>query len=296
MEVGFIGLGHMGAAIARNLVKAGHRVGVHNRTRAKSETLARDGAQDGAWIAETPAEAARGGIVMTMLADDHALAEMVEGPDGALAGLQAGGVLVNLSTVSLATTRRLSGLARDAGKFYVAAPVFGRPDAAEAGKLFVLAAGPADAIAKVEPLLTAIGQKLSRFGEDPVHAAAVKIAGNFMLQSAIETLAEAIALLRAHGVDPAAFLELMTGSLFPGRVYEGYGAAIVRQRFEPAGFAIPLALKDTRLAIAAAEEVSAPLPIADLVRDRFLIALSRGWSHLDQAALGRLAAENAGLG
>jgi 3-hydroxyisobutyrate dehydrogenase-like beta-hydroxyacid dehydrogenase len=192
-------------------------------------------------------------------------------------------------------TRRLADAFTEQGNSFVAAPVFGRPDAAAAAKLFIAVAGPAQAVAKIEPLLAAIGQKTMNFGEDPAHAAAVKISGNFMLQTAIEGLAEALALVRKHGIDPAQYLEFMTGSIFTAPLYKGYGSAIVEGRYEPPGFALPLAVKDTRLAIAAAEEVGVPLPLADLIRDRFLIALSRGWDNLDMAALGKLAAENAGL-
>jgi 3-hydroxyisobutyrate dehydrogenase-like beta-hydroxyacid dehydrogenase len=291
MEVGFIGLGQMGMAMARNLLKGGHAVTAYNRSRDKAEALAKDGAT----IADTPAQAARTGIVITMLANDHAVTETIEGPDGALAGLPDGGVLINMSTVSLHLTRRLAAAHAAAGKFYVAAPVFGRPDAAADGKLFIAVAGPKAALDKARPVLVAIGKEPVSFGDDPAYAAAVKIGGNFMLQAAIEAMAEALALVRKHGVDPAAYLDFMTSTIFTAPLYKGYGGAMVAEKFEPAGFAIPLALKDTRLAIAAAEEVSAPLPLADLIRDRFLIALSRGWDHLDQAALGKLAAENAGL-
>jgi 3-hydroxyisobutyrate dehydrogenase-like beta-hydroxyacid dehydrogenase len=291
MDVGFIGLGNMGAAMARNLIKAGHRVTAYNRSRDKAEELAKDGAL----VADTPAEAARTGIALTMLANDDALCAVIDGPDGILAGLPSGGILVSMSTVSLAVTRRQADAAKKAGKQFVAAPVFGRPDAAEAAKLFIPVAGPAAAVARIEPLLAAMGQKTVSFGDDPVHAAAVKISGNFMLQSAIEALAEALALVRKHGVDPAQYLDFMTSSLFTAPLYKGYGGAIVTQRYEPAGFALPLALKDTKLALAAADEVGIPLPLADLIRDRFLIGLSRGWDRLDMAALGKVAAENAGL-
>lgn len=291
MDIGFIGLGNMGAAIARNLIKAGHRLTVYNRSRDKAEALAKDGAI----VVDSPAEAARSGIVFTMLAGDDAMIAVVEGHDGALAGLPLSGILVNMSTVSLAVTRRLAAAHHAADKHFVAAPVFGRPDAAEAAKLFIAVAGPARAVATVEPLLAAMGQKTMNFGEDPAHASAVKISGNFMLQTAIEGLAEALALVRKHGVDPAQYLDFMTSTAFSAPLYKGYGSAIVEGRYEPPGFALPLALKDTRLAIAAAEEVGIPLPLADLIRDRFLIALSRGWDHLDMAALGKLAAENAGL-
>ena len=291
MDVGFIGLGNMGAAMARNLIKAGHRVTVYNRSRDKAEDLARGGAI----VAGTPAEAARTGVALTMLANDEALCAVIDGPDGILAGLPAGGILVSMSTVSIAVTRRQADAAQQAGRLFVAAPVFGRPDAAEAAKLFIPVAGPAEAVTRIEPLLAAMGQKTVHFGEDPVHAAAVKISGNFMLQTAIEGLAEAFALVRKHGIDPAQYLDFMTSSLFTAPLYKIYGSAIVEQRYEPAGFALPLALKDTKLALAAADEAGIPLPLADLIRDRFLIGLSRGWDHLDMAALGKVAAENAGL-
>jgi len=291
MDIGFIGLGNMGAAMARNLIKAGHSVTVYNRSHDKAEALVKDGAI----VAGSPADASRAGIVLAMLANDDALTTVTEGDDGVLSGLPADGILVNMSTVSLAATRRLVAAFQLAGKYFVAAPVFGRPDAAEAAKLFIPVAGPARAVARIEPLLAAMGQKTVQFGEDPVHAAAVKISGNFMLQTAIEGLAEALALVRKHGVDPAQYLDFMTGSLFTAPLYKGYGSAIVAQRYEPAGFALPLALKDTKLALAAADEANIPLPLADLIRDRFLIGLSRGWDHLDMAALGKVAAENAGL-
>jgi 3-hydroxyisobutyrate dehydrogenase-like beta-hydroxyacid dehydrogenase len=291
MDIGFIGLGNMGEGIARNLMKAGHRLSLYNRSREKAEALAEEGAD----VADSPAIAARPGIVFAMLASDHALASVVEGEDGVLSGLPADGIFVNMSTVSLEVTRRLADAFTEQGKSFVAAPVFGRPDAAAAAKLFIAVAGPAQAVAKIEPLLAAIGQKTMNFAEDPAHAAAVKISGNFMLQTAIEGLAEALALVRKHGIDPAQYLEFMTGSIFTAPLYKGYGSAIVEGRYEPPGFALPLAVKDTRLAIAAAEEVGVPLPLADLIRDRFLIALSRGWDNLDMAALGKLAAENAGL-
>jgi 3-hydroxyisobutyrate dehydrogenase-like beta-hydroxyacid dehydrogenase len=281
----------MGEGIARNLMKAGHRLSLYNRSREKAEALAEEGAD----VADSPAIAARPGIVFAMLASDHALASVVEGEDGVLSGLPADGIFVNMSTVSLEVTRRLADAFTEQGNSFVAAPVFGRPDAAAAAKLFIAVAGPAQAVAKIEPLLAAIGQKTMNFGEDPAHAAAVKISGNFMLQTAIEGLAEALALVRKHGIDPAQYLEFMTGSIFTAPLYKGYGSAIVEGRYEPPGFALPLAVKDTRLAIAAAEEVGVPLPLADLIRDRFLIALSRGWDNLDMAALGKLAAENAGL-
>lgn len=291
LEIGFIGLGNMGTPMARNLIKAGHSLTVYNRSRDKAEALAKDGAA----VAGTVAEAARHPVVITMLANDQALLEVVEGDGGVLSALPSGGILVSMSTVSVAITRHLAELCHASDRRFVAAPVFGRPEAAEAAKLFVAASGPADAVETVSPLLKAIGQQLVVFGNEPTLAATVKIAGNFMLQSAVEAMSEALALVRKHGVHPAQFLEMMTGSIFNTPIYKGYGGAIVEERYTPAGFAIPLAIKDTRLAIAAAEEAGIPLPLADLIRDRFLIALSRGWTDHDLAALGKVAAENAGL-
>lgn len=291
MEIGFIGLGHMGAAMAWNLLSAGHRLTVYNRTRAKTDAFAREGAT----VAETPAGAARNPVVIVMLADDHALSEVVEGDSGVLSAVGPAGILVNMSTASLDITRRLAKVSDDSGWQFLAAPVFGRPDAAEAAKLFIAAAGAADAFKTLESVFDVMGQKTVYFGDDPVHAAAVKISGNFMLQSAIEAMAEAFALVRKHGVDPKEYLDFITGTVFTAPFYKGYGSAIAEKRFTPPGFTLPLALKDTRLAIAAAEEVGAPMPLADLIRDRFLIAISRGWSGFDMAALGKLAAENAGL-
>lgn len=291
MDIGFIGLGQMGSGIARRLLKAGHKLTVYNRTREKAEALA----QEGVKIAESPGEAARHKVVVTMLANDAAVQSVVEGEDGALAALPANGIHVGMSTISVALTRRLSAAHKVSGRRYVAAPVFGRPDAAAAGKLFVAVAGPSKSISEIEPLLGVIAQKIVRFGDDPAHAAIVKISGNFMLQAAIEALGEALALVRKHGVDPAEYLDFMTSTLFTAPPYKGYGGAIVEGRYEPAGFPIPLAIKDTRLALQAADDAEVPLPLADVIHDRFLLALSKGWNNLDQAALGRLAAENAGL-
>jgi 3-hydroxyisobutyrate dehydrogenase-like beta-hydroxyacid dehydrogenase len=291
MDVGFIGLGQMGSGMAQNLMKAGHRLTVYNRSRDKAEVLAKNGAM----IADTPAETARPGIVFAIVANDDALLSVTEGPTGVVAALPGDGIFVNMSTVSLAATRRVAAALGVAGKSFVAAPVFGRPDAAEAAKLFIPVAGPAPAVTRIEPLLAVMGQKTVHFGEDPACAAMVKIAGNFMLQTAIEGLAEALALVRKHGVDPAQYLDFVTSTLFTAPLYKGYGSAIVERRYQPPGFALPLALKDTKLALAAADEAGVPLPLADVIHDRFLIGLSRGGENLDMAALGKVAAENAGL-
>ncbi len=291
MKTGFVGLGNMGLPMARNLLKAGHDVIVYNRTRSRAEELAAAGAR----VAATPAEACGAGIVMTMLADDRAVEECVYGEGGILKALPPHGAHISLSTISPALSERLSQAHKERGQGFVAAPVFGRPEAAEAARLLVVAAGPADAIERCRPLLEAVGRRLVVIGADPPSANTVKLAGNFLIASMLETLAEAFALLRKSGVDPAKFLEIVNGSLFQSPIYESYGKIIAEQRYEPAGFKLLLGLKDVRLLLAAAEAAAAPMPVASLIRDNLLSAVARGQGDIDWASLARVAAQNAGL-
>ncbi|HUK53831.1 MAG TPA: NAD(P)-dependent oxidoreductase [Candidatus Binatia bacterium] len=291
MNIGFIGLGSMGAGMAENLLKAGHTVTVYNRTRSRAEALAAKGAQ----LAPTPAEACRGDAVLTMVADDAALEAVTMGANGILASLQPGAVHVSMSTISVALSARLEEAHTRAGSIYIAAPVFGRPEAAAAAKLFVVAAGPAAAIQRCQPLFDAMGQKTYVIGEGASAANVVKLSGNFMLAAAVESLGEALALVRKHGLDPAQFLELITGSIFTAPAYKTYGSIIVREAYQPAGFKMPLALKDVRLMLAAGEAAGVPLPLASLVRDHAIAAIARGYGEWDWSALGKIAAENAGL-
>ena len=291
MNIGFIGLGSMGAGMAENLLKAGHTVTVYNRTRSRAEALAAKGAQ----LAPTPAEACRGDAVLTMVADDAALEAVTMGANGILASLQPGAVHVSMSTISVALSARLEEAHTRAGSIYIAAPVFGRPEAAAAAKLFVVAAGPAAAIQRCQPLFDAMGQKTYVIGEGATAANVVKLSGNFMLAAAVESLGEALALVRKHGLDPAQFLELITGSIFTAPAYKTYGSIIVREAYQPAGFKMPLALKDVRLMLAAGEAAGVPLPLASLVRDHAIAAIARGYGEWDWSALGKIAAENAGL-
>jgi len=291
MNVGFIGLGKMGRGIAENLLKAGHSLTVYNRTRARAESLAAQGAR----VAATPADASRGDAVFTMLADDAALESVALSDSGIVASLPRGAVHISLATISVALSNRLAEAHARAGSEFVAAPVFGRPEAAAAAKMFVVAAGPAAVLARCQPLFDAIGQRTFPMGDQPASAIAVKLAGNFMLASVVETLGEAFALVRKYGIPPAQFLDLITSSIFPAPVYKAYGTLIAEQRFQPAGFQLPLGLKDVRLALAAAEAVNVPLPVASLVRDQMISALARGYGESDWSVLGKLSAENAGL-
>ena len=292
MRVGFIGLGNMGSAIARNLIKMGHTLAVYNRTRSRAEPFASLGAR----IAETPGEAAVDAeVLITMLADDAAVDGVIFAPGNAIQALPAGAVHVSMSTISVALSRRLAEAHRERKQHYVAATVFGRPDVAAAAKLFIVAAGPAEQIERCQPLFEAIGQKTFIAGEEAHAANVIKLAGNFLITTVIEGLAEAFAFGRKFGVDPHAFLDILTGSLFPAPVYQTYGSIIASDQFEPPGFKLPLGFKDNRLLLTAAEEATVPMPMASLLHDRFVAALARGLGESDWAAIARLSYESAGL-
>jgi 3-hydroxyisobutyrate dehydrogenase-like beta-hydroxyacid dehydrogenase len=240
------------------------------------------------------AEACRGDAVVTMLADDAAVEGVTLGDAGVVATLPAGALHVSASTIGVATAERLTAAHGAAGQSFVAAPVFGRPEAAAARKLVIVAAGAPDALDDAAPLFAALGQRTVRFGDTPSAANLVKVSGNFLIASAIEALGEAVALVTKAGVDRRQYLDMLTTTLFAAPVYQSYGAIIADERWEPAGFAAPLGLKDVRLALAAGETLRVPLPLASLLRDRFLELLARGDAHLDWSAIARLAADAAG--
>ena len=281
MQAGFIGLGRMGAPIARNIAKAGHELTVYNRTRAKAGELERDGAK----VASSPAEAAASGIVFTMLADDRAAEEVILGNDGVLGGLRAGGIHISFSTISAGLSRRLEEAHHKAGQRYAAAPVFGRPDSAAAAKLVVVAAGDKTALEEAHPIFEVIGQRTFLLGSNPSMANVVKLNGNFLLATMIEAFGEVFAVLRKSGIDPKQFLEIVNGNVFKSPVFQNYGNIIAERRFEPAGFRLKLGLKDVTLALRAAEDVTLPLPLASLLRDRYLAAVARGNGEKDWSAV-----------
>lgn len=290
MKVGFIGLGQMGAGMAASLLKAGHEVTVYNRTPQKTRPLAERGAR----VASTIAEVSTSPVVFTMLADDTALETVVFGEDGLLRRLARGALHVSSSTISVTLSERLAREHAAAGQRYVAAPVFGRPEAAAAGQLFVVAAGPTDATDEARPLFEAIGQRTFVVSEKPEAANLVKLSGNFLLASVIESLGEAMALVGKAGIDRAEYLDLLTSSLFNVPVYKSYGRLVAERAFTPAGFAAPLGFKDVRLVLAAAETLRVPMPLASLLRDRFLSLLARGGEKLDWSAIGDLPRQDAG--
>jgi 3-hydroxyisobutyrate dehydrogenase-like beta-hydroxyacid dehydrogenase len=291
MNLAFIGLGKMGAGMARNLLRGGHNLAVYNRSREKAEALA----QEGARVADSPAAACLDAeAVLTMVADDPALEHIVFGKDGILSLSKPGLIHVSHSTISTALARRLAAEHAQHNQGYLSVPVFGRPDAAESKKLVVVAAGPSQWIDRCRHLFDSIGRQTFVVGPEAWQANAVKLCGNFMIISMVEAFAEAYATLRKAGVAPASFLEIMN-TLLGSQVIANYGRTIAEDKFEPAGFALRLGLKDVRLALATAEECSSPMPLASLVHDHLLSALAQGQGELDWSSVARVVARNAGL-
>jgi 3-hydroxyisobutyrate dehydrogenase-like beta-hydroxyacid dehydrogenase len=290
MEAAFLGLGAMGHGMAARLLGAGHRLHVWNRSPEKARDLEAAGAQ----LAATPADAARVGVVLTSLADDEAVLDVVEGEAGVLAGLPPGGLHVSLSTISYQLGERLAKLHADHGQAFVSAPVFGRPPAAQAGQLFVVAAGAEAQLTRAAPLFEAIGQRVFPLGERPAAANLVKLCGNFMILCVVEGLAEAMTLAGKAGVEKAALLEVLTGTLFGAPIYHTYGEILTEGRYRPAGFRAPLGLKDMRLTGAAAEELRTPMPFLGVIRDHLLQTIALEGEDIDWSAMALAVERNAG--
>jgi 3-hydroxyisobutyrate dehydrogenase-like beta-hydroxyacid dehydrogenase len=291
MKTGFIGLGRMGAAMAANLLKAGHDVTAFNRSPEKRRALVALGAHE----AGSVADACHGDLVVTMLADDNAVADVVFAEGGIVDTLAKGAIHLSMSTISVALSKNLAEAHAHAGQRYVAAPVFGRPDAAAAARLFIVAAGDSATLEACKALFDALGSKTFTVGAEPAAANLVKLSGNFLTAAAIEALGEAIALVGKAGIDPSLYVELLTSTIFPAPAYKTYGSLIAANRFQPAAFAAPLGFKDIRLALAAAESLRVPMPLGSLLHDRFLRLLAHGGDRLDWAAIGGLAGQDAGL-
>jgi 3-hydroxyisobutyrate dehydrogenase-like beta-hydroxyacid dehydrogenase len=291
MKVGFLGLGLMGTGMAASLLRGGHEVTVWNRTPERIRGLV----ELGGHAVSQVADACRGDTVITMLADDAAVEAVVFGAGGMAESLRKGAIHVSMSTISVALSERLTVTHSKAGQRYVAAPVFGRPEAAAASRLFIVVAGALEAIEVCRPLFDAMGQKTFTIGDEPKTANLVKLSGNFLIASVIEALGEAFALVGKAGIDARQYLDLLTSTLFTAPLYRTYGGQIAEGRFQPAGFSAPLGEKDIRLTLAAAESLRVPMPLASLLRDRFLTLMAHGGAALDWSAIGRLAAKDAGL-
>jgi 3-hydroxyisobutyrate dehydrogenase-like beta-hydroxyacid dehydrogenase len=293
MEIGYVGLGGMGHAMASNLMDKGHTLRVWNRSPGKAADLVARGATR----VEHPGQAvASDGIVFTMVADDAALDQVTCGPDGIAAALGPGGIHVSMSTVSPETTRRLAALHAERGAAFIAAPVFGRPTAAAAAMLFILCAGAEAARNKVIPLLETMGQRVFPLGDDPVAASIVKLGGNFMIMGVIEAMAEAATLCEKYGVERSAMIDVMTQSIFATPLYVNYGKLIAAHDYANPGFKLSLGFKDANLVLAAADRARVPMPLASMMHDRFLAAMAKERGELDWTAAALNVSEDAGLG
>jgi len=289
--VGFIGLGNMGLPMAQNLLKAGHTLWVFNRTPERAKSLLEQGATR---APSSRAVAEKVGIVISMLADDEALKTISLGEQGVLAGLAKDGVHVDMSTISPDIAKELSRLYRERGVHFVAAPVFGRPEAAAAAKLWICPAGPAEVIERCRPLFDVMGQGVIVVGAEPHLANALKLVGNFFVVSAIETLSEAFTLAEKAGIEVEKVLEVIR-ALLPVPLFQGYGTRMAHNQFSPPGFSLRLGLKDVGLMRKLADQAAAPLPLADLAYGHLLSALARGRGDLDWGALVTVIRELAGL-
>lgn len=292
VNVGFIGLGNMGRPMARNLLNAGYRLKVYNRTSGKAKDLAGLGATE---VATPAAVLSPGGIVVSMVSDDAALEAIVAGEGGLFKSIGSDSIHLSMSTVSPAIARRMAEHHRQLGGAYVAAPVLGRPDAAAAGKLWICVSGPAPAKERVAPLLEAMGQGFRDFGEQPEAANVAKLAANFLILSSIEAMAEAFAFAAKNRLDRQTLADFLTQTLFACPVYQGYAQRLLAEEYEKVGFRLALAMKDLDLVTAAAEEAKVPLPFASTLHDRLLSSLARGRGELDMVAMGLAVAEQAGI-
>jgi 3-hydroxyisobutyrate dehydrogenase-like beta-hydroxyacid dehydrogenase len=293
--IGFVGLGHMGSAMALNLASAGVQVIAYVRRPEQMGQLGTLGLDP----TTNMADLFNCEIVISMLPDDAAVREIVFGREGdgfggLASGFQPGSIHLSMSTISTAAASQLASEHANRGQGYVAAPVFGNPDAAKARQLFIVAAGaPAD-VARCRPLLDNLGQRTFVISADPAQANLIKLLGNMMTATTLEMLGEVVAVIRKRGLDPGPFLDILTSTMFGGRAHKIYGDKIVRQAYAP-GFLMPLAFKDVRLALAEAERAGAPMPSVDVVRDRMITGIARGYGDLDWSALGLIAADEAGL-
>ena len=289
MKIGFIGLGRMGSAMAANLIRAGFDLTVYNRSSQKAGPLV----QAGAHLATRIADASRGEVVITMLANDHAVGAAVLGKGGIVESLPAGAIHVSMITISVALADELDQAHARAGQRFVSAPVFGRPEAAAAAQLFIVAAGAPATLAVCQSLFDVLGQRVFPVGNEPQVANLIKLSGNFLIASVMEAMGEAIALVSKAGVDPSSYVELLTSTIFPAPIYRTYGNLIASSQFLPAGFLAPLGYKDIGLTLAAADDLRVPMPLASLLRDRFLRLLAHGGEGMDWSAIGGLASDDA---
>lgn len=291
-QIGFIGLGNMGRAMAMNLHRAGYQLRVYNRDASK----ARQFIEAGAHQATKPAEVIEpGSIVITMVANDEALEQVTLGEGGLLERLAPGGIHISMSTVSPDIARQMTELHQQRGCHYIAAPVFGRPEAAAAKKLWICVAGTPEAKQRIQPVLLSMGQQVFDFGEEPAKANIVKVGGNFLIASAMEAIGETLTMAEKHGIDRSQLIDMYSQTMFACPIYQNYGKMIAERRFTPVGFLLQLALKDINLVLDSAEQAQTPMPLASLLHDRLLRGVALGRGESDWVEMTRMISEDAGL-
>jgi 3-hydroxyisobutyrate dehydrogenase-like beta-hydroxyacid dehydrogenase len=291
LRVGVVGLGRMGFALAANLCKDGFEVQVFDRNAERMEALRNSGASPTSKIADL----ASCRIVLSSLPDDEALGAVAFSPAGLLDSLEPRAIHISMSTVSPGLSKRLAEGHARRDQYFIAAPVLGNPDLAARRDLFIIAAGPAIAVEIARPLLERLGQRLFVIGHEASAASLMKLGANVLTASVLQSMGEVLALFRKSGIDPMAAFNVLTNSLFDGRVHKTYGGKIVTERYRPAGMTLPLAAKDIGLALEAAGKSLVPMPMAAMIHERLLTAIGHGWGDLDWSALGLLASREAGL-
>ncbi|MFB2921006.1 MULTISPECIES: NAD(P)-dependent oxidoreductase [Aerosakkonema] len=290
--IGLIGVGNMGLPLGLNLMASGYKLRVYNRTPEKAQPLIDKGAQ----LVSHPADVVEpGGIVFTILANDSALEAVTGGENGILSQLGAGGIHISMSTIAPATAVKLAADHEERGSIYLAVPVFGRPEAVAARKMWICVSGNTEAKARVRPILEQLGQGIYDFGEEVGAANVVKLAGNFLIMSAIEAMGEAFTLAEKNGIDRTVVANLFAQTLFACPIYQNYGRMVAQQEYEPVGFRLALGLKDITLALQTARESQMPLPLASLLHDRLIAAVARGRGDSDWTSIALSISEEAGL-
>ena len=291
MKIGFIGLGSMGLPMAKNLHEAKQDLIVYNRTKSKAKELK----DIGVIVAETAREVAeQADVLITMLSDDNALLSVMY-DDEVLEALKEGTLHISMSTISAELSREFTEVHEEENQSFVSAPVFGRPDVAAAGKLWIVAAGDDESIKMAKPIFDILGRNHTVIGNEPFMANVVKVTGNFMIASMLEALGESFALIRKSGLDAGQFLEVIDNALFQSAIYRNYGSLMVQETYTPAGFKMKHGLKDVKLALEAADDAEVPMPLASLMRDHYMSGIAKGWSEYDWAALGKISSDTAGL-
>jgi len=292
LKIGFIGLGRMGQAMASRLLAADQKLFVFNRTSSKIASLL----VGGATACASPSDVARQtDVIITMLADDSALQEVTSGDAGIIRSMPNGGIHIAMGTHDVSVIKRLTAVHEAAGQTLIAAPVLGRPDAVTTGRLGIIVGGDAKSVARCLPIYEALGRRVFQAGPDPSAASAMKLANNFLLASAIESIGEAFALVEKSGVDVQVFHDLVTDGLFASPAYNTYAKIIANKAWDEVGFTVSLALKDINLALAAGGAIGVPLPSANVCRDRLLGASAHGEGELDWAVMARDQARASGL-